>query len=299
MADYYYIDFKNGIKIIEEEMINKIFEYLKNGVFFNNKASSYSKVYSIMCSLTDRGGDYTSKLFDYYKKTILNYILECKNKLKEENKINLIDKFLENIRKINFLIYWMTRIFIYYERFNKEKKLSQVAINLCKLNLFDEIKKDIFTEVEKLINEDRNGNKESRLKIKNVMNTLKIFDLKYPIIVKENNKIIWANDEKQLKNEPDKNTNEQDLWFEEYFIKDTKKYLEAKVNKDFFNMPLSEYILSQITFIEEENERLIEYINPKYHNDIKELEYQYLIVNALKEYGSVEIYIKNLLESED
>ena len=49
-------------------------------------------------------------------------------------------------------------------------------------------------------------------------------------------------------------------------------------------MPLSEYILSQITFIEEENERLIEYINPKYHNDIKELEYQYLIANALKEY---------------
>ena len=280
-------------------MLNKIFEYLKTGVFLNNKVSSFSKVYSIMYSLTDRGGENTYKLFDYYKKTILNYILECKNKLKEENKINLIDKFLENIRKINFLIYWMTRIFIYYERYNPTKKLSQVAINLCKLNLFDEIKKDIFTEVEKLINEDRNGNKESRLKIKNVMNTLKIFDFKYPIILKENNKIIWAIDEKQLKNEPDKNTIEQDLWFEEYFIKDTKKYLEVKVNKDFFNMPLSEYILSQITFIEEENERLIEYINPKYHNDIKELEYQYLIVNALKEYGSVEIYIKNLLESED
>ena len=124
---------------------------------------------------------------------------------------------------------------------------------------------------------------------------LKDFDMEYPKIVKENNKFIWINEE----NENEQKTVEQDLWFNEYFIKDTKKYLKKKSNQDFLNMPLSKYILSQIKFLEEENERINEYINPKYHKRIHEINYQYLIINILENYGSLEIVIKNLLKSED
>ena len=98
---------------------------------------------------------------------------------------------------------------------------------------------------------------------------LKDFDIECPKIVKENNNIIWINEEKEYKQK----TVEQDLWFNEYFIKDTRKFVKSKASRDFLNMSLSEYILSQIKFLEEENERLNEYINLKYHNEINELNY--------------------------
>ena len=299
------IDFKKGIKIIEEEIINKILEYLKNGVFSNNTSGNFNNAYSIVYSLSGKGDYECKKLFLYHNQTIYNYILECKKKLISENNINLIDNFLVYIKKINFLIYWMSRIFTYLDRFYiksmiVKKSLSQAAMDICKSNFFDEIKKDIFIELDKLINEDRKGNKESRRKIKNIMLILKDFDMEYPKIVKENNKFIWIKEENKYEEyENEQKTVEQDLWFNEYFIKDTEKYLKKKSNKDFLNMPLSKYILSQIKFLEEENERINEYINPKYHNKINELNYQYLIINGLENYGSMEIVIKNLLKSED
>ena len=300
MDEYYNIGFNEGIKIIEKEIINKILDYLKNGVLSNNKSDYFGIAYSIIYSLSNKGNVINYKLYLYHNKTIYNYILECKKKFISENNINLIDNFLEYTKKINFLIYWMNKIFGYLDRFytkiHKQKKLAHVSMNIFKLNFFDLIKKDIFNELEKLINEDRNGNKESRRKIKNVIEILKDLDKEHPKIVKENNKFIWIN---EGNDNDEQKTSEQDLWFNEYFIKDTKKYIEAKANKDILNLTLSEYILSQIEFLEEENERVIEYINPKYRNKINELYYQCLVVNAFEKYGSLEIVIENLLKSKD
>ena len=166
---HFNISFKEGIKIIEAEIINKILEYLKKGAFLNNKSDYFSKAYSIVYYLSDKGDYESRRLFQYYNKIIYNYIIECKKKLISESNINLIDNFLEYIKKINFLIYWMSRIFVYLDRYyTKDKKLAHAAMDIFKLNFFDEIKKDIFQELDKLINEERNGNKESRRKIKNV-----------------------------------------------------------------------------------------------------------------------------------
>ena len=295
MDDYFNMGFNEGIKIIEKEIINKILDYLKNGVFSNNKSDYFSVAYSIIYSLSNRGDSLNYKLFLYHNKTIYNYILECRNKLISESNINLIDNFLELIKKINFLIYWMSRIFGYLNRFyTPKKKLAHFSMDIFKLNFFDLIKKDIFNELEKLINEDRNGNKESRRKIKNVIDIFKDLDKECPKIVKENNKFIWIN---EGNDNDEQKTSEQDLWFNEYFIKDTKKYIEAKANKDILNLTLSEYILAQIEFLEEENERVIEFINPKYRNKINELYYQCLVANAFEKYGSLEMVIKNLLKS--
>ena len=84
------------------------------------------------------------------------------------------------------------------------------------------------------------------------MDILKDLDKVHPKIVKENNKFIWINEKNDNDNNNNNNDNdeqkifEQDLWLNEYFIKDTKKYIEAKANKDILNLTLSEYILSQI-----------------------------------------------------
>ena len=175
------IDIKNGIKKIEELIINNIFYYLKNGVFPENSSSSYMDAYILVENLSDMGENYSAQLFQYYNKTIESYILECKNELASENSINFIDKFLEHINKINFLIYFMWKLFTYLDRFYTKARvgisLSESAMNLYKLIFYEDIKNNIFIEINKLINEDRNGNKEEREKIKNIVSILKDLDL--------------------------------------------------------------------------------------------------------------------------
>ena len=55
MDEYYNIGFNEGIKIIEKEIINKTFDYLKNGVLSNNKSDYFGIAYSIIYSLSNRG----------------------------------------------------------------------------------------------------------------------------------------------------------------------------------------------------------------------------------------------------
>ena len=117
--------FKEGIKKIEEEMINKIFGYLKNGVFSNNSPNSYYNAYSTVVALADEGDDFSYNLLQYHNQTIDKYIIDCKNEFIKENHINLIDKFLEYIKKINFLIYWMSSIFVYLDRFYTTAKIHR------------------------------------------------------------------------------------------------------------------------------------------------------------------------------
>ena len=96
------IDFKKGIKIIEEEIINKILEYLKNGVFSNNTSGNFNNAYSIVYYLSGKGDNECKKLFLYHNQTIYNYILECKKKLISESNINLIDKFFSIYKENKF-----------------------------------------------------------------------------------------------------------------------------------------------------------------------------------------------------
>ena len=45
------MDSKTRIKIIEEEIINNILDYLNKGVFFDNKSGDFNTAYSIVYSL--------------------------------------------------------------------------------------------------------------------------------------------------------------------------------------------------------------------------------------------------------
>ena len=153
-------DIKTGIKNIEKYMINNIFNYLKNGVFPEKNPDDYFYAYVNVQTLSDMGDNYSYDLFQYYNTTIKNYILECKNELTSENNINFIVKFLEFTNKINILIYWMCRVFTYLDRYYLKSvriTLSESAMNLYKSIFYEEIKNNIFIEVNKLINEDRNG----------------------------------------------------------------------------------------------------------------------------------------------
>ena len=92
------------------------------------------------------------------------------------------------------------RIFTYLDRFYTKVKtkhsLSQNAMTLYRQHFFDPIQSDIYTEVNKLIKEDRNGNIESRPKIKKILKILFDIDLGSPKIVREKFKISWVSENK-------------------------------------------------------------------------------------------------------
>ena len=293
------IDTNRVINNLEIEIINGILEYLRNGIFPNNNPDSYMNAYTLVHDLSNKGETQSESLFNYHNNKIQEYIEECSNILKKESKSQLIDSFIILTEKINFLIYWMNRIFTYLDRYftsdeNKNKNtLSQNAISLYKKYFFDPVQSDIYIEVNKLIKEDRNCNIESRPKIKVILKILNDIDLPNPSIVKENNKILWG-----LKKGTDTNndTTYQDKWFS-HFKNETSKFAKDKANSDIHNMSAIEYILAQLKYIDEENIRETEYINVKYHHDINEINYSILIGERAEELSKMDTGINYMFDT--
>ena len=290
-------DIKKGKKMIQKEIIDNILNYLTKGIFPNNKPESFMNAYTIVSGLCDMGDKQAKELLEYHKQIIQNYIFDCKKILKNQSANTLIDEFLVYTEKINTLIQWMCKIFSYIDmHYNKKEKqtLPKISMDLYKSAFFEDFKNDIFIEVNKLIKDDRNGNTESRPKIKRVLRILKDLDLEKPKIMKENNKISWVGDNNTgEKSKPDV----QDLWFNDYFSKDTWSFAEAKANNDIRSMSAPEYVESQLKYLDEEQERKSEYINPIYHQRIDALNHLYLIGKVQKELSEMDTGVKNMLET--
>ena len=283
----------NDIKIVkkelEKEMIKGILEYVKNGIFPNNSSNSYMNAYTIVQNMADLGDSQCEQLFNYHNQIIQNFIEGCLKKVSKLSNIQLIDSFIKETENINFLIYWMNRIFTYLDRFftraKQKNSLSKNALNLYRDYFFLHLQDDIHKEVNKLIKEDRNCNIESRPKIKIILKIINDLDLINPKIIKENNKICWIPEkDKDEKNEP----TFANKWYKESFEKETIKFIKDKANADIHSMSAPEYITSALKFINEEIIREKEYINPIFHNEINKIIYKYLVGENAEELGKME-----------
>ena len=196
-------DNKDIIKQLEEEEIIKgILEYIKNGTFPNNTPDAYMNAYRKIEEISNAYGDPGCKvLFEYYNKAIQECIEDCYKAISKETKSQLIDSFIKQTEKINFLIYWMYRIFSFLDRFYTKAKyqntLSKSAIILYKDYFFNPLENDIYVEVDKLINE---CDLDSKSKIETILKIISDLDLSAPNIVRKNGIIFWiqkeGNDEK-------------------------------------------------------------------------------------------------------
>ena len=269
---------------LQKEMIKGILDYVRKGTFPNNSPNSYMNAYTIIQEMSDKGDNYNEELFNFYNSIIQDYIEECFKKIKKKSNIQLIDSFIKCTENINFLIYWMNRIFTYLDRFYTKAKnkdsLYKNAINLYKFHFFEPIQKEIFIEVNKLIKEDRSGNEESRPKIKIILKVINDLDLFNPRMIKENNNLLWTGEiEKEDKNPKVFG----DKWYYDFFQNDTKKFAKDKANADIHSMSAPEYISSQLKYLKEEGIRQKEYINKKYHADINSINHICLIGEIDKE----------------
>ena len=163
-------DIKSVKNELEKQIIRGIIEYARNGTLPNNNPNTYLKAYSIIQYLADLGDSESNAIFNYHNSIIQNFIEDSYKILSKESSEQLLDSFIKQTEKINFVIYWMNKIFTYLDRFYTTAKskgsLSQNALRLYRDYLFNLLQYDIYIEVNKLIKQDRNGNTESRYKIK-------------------------------------------------------------------------------------------------------------------------------------
>ena len=192
---------KETIIFIETEYVNQIFENIKTGNMNNINKTTYMEVFTRINSEADKGDFKSRELFEYFCQIIENYIIDCKMKLIEESNTNqskLIDGFLFHTKNINYLIYMMIKGFlylgIYYIPHRFHKTLFQIAMNLYKSNFYESLKDNIQDGISFLKNEEKNGNEESKEKLKNILEILEYLKFEKPKIRKEQGKIKWINE---------------------------------------------------------------------------------------------------------
>ena len=299
-------NFNEVKKEIEEEMINKILAYLQTGSLdslAHNKPNCYMNAYTAAQVFADIGDSESTKLFDYHNRKIEAFTVDCTNKLANVANSYIIDEFIKNTDNISFLTYWMNRVFCYLDRFftkaKKHETLAKSAMNIYTDKFFNIFRNNIFIEVNKLILEDRKGNRESRQRIKTVMKTIRNLDYEFPRIIKENNRILW------IQEKPDENKNNgipnaiQNDWYDNYFERETRNFATEKGSNDIQAMSAPEYILSQLKYIDEEYERQKEFINPIFHDRINKINYECLIGNHMKTIADMDTGINKMLETKN
>ena len=285
------------IKEIEDKMLNEIIEYLKTGaVPKKNNSTSYSYCYNNVCKIVDKKDDNNvGYLIEYHNKVIYDFIKYCHGLMCGKSKVELIDSFIEYTKKINHLIYSMKRIFDYLDRKSNiinNETLCKNAINIYKNNFFNDFQNDVYKELNKLIKKDRDGKIEERPKIKFILKMVEALDFTDPQIIKDNNKLSWISEKS---NNINNNNNEyKNYWFENYFSTETNIYAEAKAKSDIQNLSAPEYINYQLKYLEEEEMRKTEYINPIYYSQINNINYKYLIGKNAKELGEMDTGIPHM-----
>lgn len=291
-------DIKEVKKKLDETMIKGLLEYVKNGTFPGNSPNSYMDAYTTVQSFADEGDQEGEALYNHHNKIIQGYILDCHKKIKGISSSQLVDSFLDCTSNINFLIYWMNRIFTYLDRFFVRSKgkttLAKTAIDIYHTQFFDPVKSDLFKELGKLIEDDRNRNIESRPKIKAILKIVDDLDLMQPRISKENNKISWSAEEKS-ENKNGKET--ADSWYNGFFKRETENYASKKAQNDIKEMSAPEYITSTLQFLDEEKTRQDLYINKRYHQKINEINSKYLVGQNAKSLGEMETGIKYMFQN--
>jgi hypothetical protein len=236
-------------------------------------------------------------LYYYYQKTIDDTSKELAKELELIPNNKIIDLFIDIGNRMDTLIFFMSKTFAYLDfyyvksKFNI-KKILHLALDIYRKNIFLPFQKQLTDEVNKLIEDDRNGNKSNRMKIKKILNIIKTMDLTAPKIYKENNAIIWANEY----NEENPNTPIMEYWFK-LFLKETEKFISSKADKDIQKKTTSEYVADALNFLEEEKERQNELFKGINLERLNAIIYKELIEKNMEELLEMNSGLKYMLEN--
>ena len=300
-------EFDEKKKILEDRMINGLLGYVRDGTFPKSTISNYASnmdCHDIIYNYTDKNiGDY---ILNYHNEKITQSTTECYEKIKNLSGLDFIDSFIDCTDKLNLFIYTMARVFLYITtnhlkasedknnvRIYTQDDISEFSMDIYKKTFFNKLMTKLFDTLnELLIRDERNGNMEHRQKIKAIMKTISFLDLVKPKIHKKSaTSFTWLEMAKDHK----ENREYQDKWYDN-FKKETKKYLNNKSDKDIKNSSAPEYVKCQLKYLSEEEERQESYINKAYHNDLRNINYEYLIRRNMNTLVEMDTGINNMFK---
>ena len=300
-------EFDEKKKILEDRMINGLLGYVRDGTFPKSTISNYASnmdCHDIIYNYTDKNiGDY---ILNYHNEKITQSTTECYEKIKNLSGLDFIDSFIDCTDKLNLFICTMARVFLYITtnhlkasedknnvRIYTQDDISEFSMDIYKKTFFNKLMTKLFDTLnELLIRDERNGNMEHRQKIKAIMKTISFLDLVKPKIHKKSaTSFTWLEMAKDHK----ENREYQDKWYDN-FKKETKKYLNNKSDKDIKNSSAPEYVKCQLKYLSEEEERQESYINKAYHNDLRNINYEYLIRRNMNTLVEMDTGINNMFK---
>ena len=300
-------EFLHEKKKMEEELLNELIQYVRDGTFPKDKTGSYMICYNIICNFADKHiGDY---IINYHNDIIKNTSRECYNKIKNLSGIDFLDSFIDCTEKLNFLIYNMSRIFLYISnnylksakdiignRIYEQDDMSEFSMDIYKDFFFQYLQNKLYIFLnEFLIRDERNGNNENRLKILSIMKIISYMDYKKPKIFKSGDtSIIWKETSTEL---PVQDLVYQKRWYNNYFKEETKRYLKIKSEIDIKTLSAPEYVKCELNYIKQEHEREFSYIHEVFHNDINDMNYDYLIVHNMNKLVEMDTGINNMFKT--
>ena len=281
-----------------DELLNKnLLIYLRSGEFpKDNNINFFMTIYNFANLYGNKDKD-AGYLYNYYQKIINDLAIEFSKILKTKKNNEIINTLIDLDNRINFVIYFMNRSFsyldFYYTKSDNIKNLGKCARDIYKNILFNPFFDILIIEVNKLIKEDRNGNKEHRQKIKKILKVIKAMDLSSPQIISQNESYFWAT--KNIENQTENPI--QDIWFN-YFSKDTSEFSSIKAAKDIQKMNTPEYAIEELKYLNEEEERKNQFINPIYYSKINEINFEQIIGKKMVELVDMESGVKYMLENQ-
>ena len=163
-------------KQLEDLMINKLLNYVREGTKIKTTASIMTECYNIVFTLSHKRMN--EILINYHNEIIEKVVTECYEKIKDLSGTELIDSFIMYTERLNCLFYFMAYIFssIHFESERNIKDISQISMDLYKKNVYDKLKEKIY---EILKGDTINEEKKDKIK------TLIMYtDFKIPKIIK-------------------------------------------------------------------------------------------------------------------
>ena len=280
------LEFEPKKKDIEDMLINKLINYVRNGELPQENNNALNTCYDIIYSFTTRLGKY---LLKYHNEKIKEIVNECYEKIKDFKDLVFIDSFISYSERLNYLFYYMSKIFLNISsnylmgtnddniRLYNQDDISEFSMDIYKEFFFNKLRDKLYNILnEFLIKEERNGKTEYRQRIQKVMEIISNMDIIKPKIIKlnENNSFGWEEKNKDINNP----LIYQRSWFELY-KKMTEEYVREKYENDIEKYSIQEYLNTEIKYINEEITRQYSYTNKIFHSSINYILFQYLINN--------------------
>ena len=290
-------NYLNELPEIDKLIKNSLINHLLNGTFpEKNVLDFYMKVYNFVSKYGNKDEE-AGHLYDYFKELIDSSLGELAKELKDKANSEIIDIFLNVANRTDILLSFLSKTFsyldFYYVKSKQDlKKISGAALEIYRNKIFIPIQKQLTDEINKLLKEDRFGKKDSRLKIKNTLIIIKTMNLSHPKIYKENNAIIWDN---EIKDENPANPI-QNYWFD-LFKKDTQQFTSTKAIQDIQKRSTPEYVLIELDFLKDEENRQEELLNEIFLPDLNHIIYEEIIGRNMIELVQMDSGVKNMLEN--